>query len=107
MKIFRRKKNCNCEDISSDNTSKNNTKVSNMEIKILGTGCSNCIKLEENTKIALRELSIDEEIDHIKDFAEIASYGVMSTPALVRDGKVLSYGKVLSSDDIKKLLEEV
>ncbi|WP_219700807.1 thioredoxin-like selenoprotein Sec.2, partial [Brachyspira hampsonii] len=65
-------------------------------VKILGTGCSNCQKLEENTIAAIEEAKLDLAIKYVEDMAEIASYGVMSTPALVLDDKVLSYGKVLS-----------
>ena len=50
---------------------------------------------------------MDTTIDHVTDFAQIASYGVMSTPALVVDGKVVSYGKVLSKDEVKSLLQKV
>lgn len=73
-------------------------------IKILGTGCRNCNRLEENTRKAIKEIQFDTKIEHITDFKEIAKYGVMSTPALVLDDKVLFSGKVLKSEDIKKLL---
>lgn len=73
--------------------------------KILGSGCSKCKKLEDNTRQALLELGLSDEIDHIKDFSQIAAYGVMSTPALVKDDKVLSYGKVLSKEEIKDLIK--
>lgn len=75
-------------------------------IKILGTGCSNCKKLEENTIAAIEEAKLDLAIKHVEDMAEIASYGVMSTPALLLDDKVLSYGKVLSKEEIIKILKE-
>lgn len=75
-------------------------------IKILGTGCSNCKKLEENTISAIEEAKLDLAIKHVEDMAEIASYGVMSTPALLLDDKVLSYGKVLSKEEIIKILKE-
>lgn len=55
---------------------------------------------------ALAELNVEENIDHITDFSQIASYGVMSTPALVVKGKVVSYGKLLNKDEVKELLEE-
>lgn len=74
--------------------------------KILGGGCAKCNALETATVQALTELGLDTTIDHIKDYAEIASYGVMTTPALVFNGKVLSYGKVLKMDEVKKLLEK-
>ena len=77
-----------------------------MVIKILGSGCKNCITLTENTKTALSALSMEAEIVKVTDFAEIAAYGVMSTPALVIDEKVVSYGKVLKPDDIRKIIEK-
>lgn len=75
-------------------------------IKILGSGCSKCNQLEDATKQALTELGINEEIQHIKDFSKIAAFGVMSTPALVVDGKVLSYGKVLSKEQASELIKK-
>lgn len=75
-----------------------------MNIKILGSGCPNCKKLEANAKIAVAELGLEAVIEKVTDFADIASYGVMSTPGLVVDGKVVSYGKVISPKDIIKLL---
>lgn len=76
-------------------------------VKILGTGCSKCIQLEKATIEALKELGMDVDVDHVSDFSEIASYGVMSTPALVVDGKIVSYGKVLKKSEVVKLLNKV
>ena len=75
-------------------------------IKILGSGCAKCIELENSTRTAVSELGLNLEIDHITDFAQIASYGVMSTPALVLNGKVVSYGKVLSVEQVKNILKQ-
>jgi small redox-active disulfide protein 2 len=77
-----------------------------MVIKILGSGCKNCITLAENTKEALAKLSMEADIVKVTDFADIASYGVMSTPALVLDEKVISFGKVLKPAEIVKILEK-
>lgn len=76
-----------------------------MKIKILGTGCPSCKVLEKNTENAVSELKISADIEKVTDIAKIMEYGVMSTPAIVVDEKVISYGKVLSSGEIKKLLE--
>jgi len=76
-----------------------------MKIKILGTGCPNCKILEANTKEALEELKIKANVEKVTDIAKIMEYGVMSTPALVINEKVVSYGRVLSSDEIKKFLK--
>ncbi len=75
-------------------------------VKILGSGCANCNLLEEHTRQALAELGMDTAIEHVTDFVAIAGYGVMTTPALVVDGKVLSAGKVLSKEDVLALLKE-
>lgn len=69
-------------------------------IKILGSGCSKCLALEKSAREALAELNVEENIDHITDFSQIASYGVMSTPVLVVNGKVLN------KDEVKELLEQ-
>ena len=75
-----------------------------MIIKILGSGCSKCQALTENTLKALADAGREAEILKVTDFAEIAAHGVMSTPALVVDGKVVSVGKVLSPGEIGKFL---
>ena len=66
----------------------------NARIKVLGTGCSKCEQLERLTKEILQDLDKDEVLLHLTDLAEIISYGVMSTPALVVDEKVLFAGRV-------------
>lgn len=78
-----------------------------MNIKILGSGCKNCVTLAEHAKAAVKEMGIEAEIEKVTDFVKIASYGVMSTPAMVVDEKVVSYGKVLKVVEIQKLLEKV
>lgn len=75
-------------------------------VKVLGSGCAKCNALEESVRSALEELGMDTTIDHVTDFAQIAAYGVMSTPALVVDGKVVSYGKVLSKDEAKSVIQK-
>ena len=75
-----------------------------MNIKILGTGCANCKRLEANTKVAVEELGLEATIEKVTDIKDIMKYGVMSTPALVVDEKVKVMGKVPSSEDIKKYL---
>lgn len=76
-----------------------------MIIKILGTGCPKCKKLEENARQAISSLSGDITIEKVTDLNQIMNFGVMITPALVIDEEVKSVGKVLSPDDIKKLIE--
>lgn len=76
-----------------------------MEIKILGTGCSKCEKLEKNLDIVLKELNIDATIEKVDDLIELVSYGVMSTPGFVVNDEVKSVGKALSVKEIKKILK--
>ncbi|MFZ2154334.1 MAG: thioredoxin family protein [Candidatus Moraniibacteriota bacterium] len=76
-----------------------------VKIKILGTGCPNCKKLEDNVKQALVELKIDIEIEKITDIGEIMSYGVLSVPALLINEEVKVYGRVPATDEIKEILE--
>jgi small redox-active disulfide protein 2 len=78
-----------------------------MIIKILGSGCKNCVTLKENTETALKTTGIEAEVVKVQDMKDIVSYGVMQTPALVIDEKVVSYGKVLKPQDIEKILEKV
>ncbi|BCD59297.1 MULTISPECIES: thioredoxin family protein [unclassified Nitratiruptor] len=75
-----------------------------MTIKILGTGCAKCKALEENVKKAVAKKGIFAQIEKIEDINEIINYGVMSTPGLVIDEKVVSTGKLLTVDQIEKLL---
>ena len=80
--------------------------VGDKSVKVLGSGCAKCNELEANVKKALEELGMDTTIEHVTDFAQIAAYGVMSTPALVVSGKVVSYGKVLKVEEAIKILEK-
>jgi small redox-active disulfide protein 2 len=75
-------------------------------IKILGSGCKNCITLTENVHKALAYMNIQAKVVKVTDFAEITGYGVMSTPALVINEKVVSYGKVLKPEEAQKILEK-
>ena len=75
-----------------------------MIIKILGKGCANCLRLEENARTACKELKLSVEFVKVKEIEDILAYGVLSVPCLVVDEKVRSVGKVLNVDAIKKLL---
>lgn len=75
-----------------------------MDIKILGSGCANCQRLEVVTHDAVDQLGLDATFDKVTDPAEIASWGVMRTPALVVDDEVVLSGRVPSAEDVKKLL---
>ena len=75
-----------------------------MKIKVLGTGCSKCKKMENNVQQAVTEMGSDATVEKIEDVMEIMKYGVMGTPALVIDEEVKTVGKVLTVDQIKKYL---
>lgn len=75
-----------------------------MIIKILGSGCKKCIALGENAKAAAEAAGIEAEIVKVTDIVEMAAYGIMSTPALVIDEKLISAGKVLSVQDVREKL---
>lgn len=76
-----------------------------MIIKVLGSGCLNCKRLEQNARKAVDELGLEAEIQKVEDIKDIMSYGVMKTPALVVDEKVVLKGRIAKSDEIKKLLK--
>jgi small redox-active disulfide protein 2 len=75
-----------------------------MEIKVLGTGCSRCKNLEKLTRETVEQAGIQAEITKVEDIMDIVAYGVMATPALVVDGKVVVKGRVPSADEIRKFI---
>ncbi len=77
-----------------------------MEIKILGSGCANCKKLESNTQEAARQLNRNITITKVQNIKEIMKYGVMRTPAIVINEKVKMAGKVCTVEEIKKYINE-
>lgn len=74
------------------------------KIQILGTGCPKCKLLMANAEAAVQALGIEASIEKVEKIVDILKFGVMTTPALVVDGVVKSAGKVLSAEDVKKLL---
>jgi len=77
-----------------------------LQVRVLGLGCVNCNKLEQETIAALAELNLDADFDHVQDIREISKFGVLGTPALVINGKVKSVGRVPTKEQIKKWLME-
>jgi small redox-active disulfide protein 2 len=73
-------------------------------IQVLGSGCDNCKRLERAANEAIEMAGIDAEIVKVTDYGQIAAYGILSTPGLVIDGKVVSYGRVPSAGDIAEWL---
>jgi small redox-active disulfide protein 2 len=77
-----------------------------MEIKVLGPGCTNCYKMEELAKQAVKELGVDAKIEKITDIGQIAMHGILSTPGLIVNGKIKHSGKPLPSlDKVKELIK--
>ena len=74
------------------------------KIQILGTGCAKCAKLTENAEKAAKEAGIEAEVEKVTDIKKIMEFGVMMTPGIAIDGAVKGVGKVLSVEEIKKLL---
>jgi small redox-active disulfide protein 2 len=77
-----------------------------LNVKVLGSGCANCQKLEEETRAALTDGQVEFELSKVTDFADIASYGVMQTPALVINEQVVSTGRLPSRSQILKLAKD-
>ena len=80
-----------------------------MEIKVLGTGCcsSKCATLTKNAEEAVKAMGINASVEEVTDIEKIISYGIMRTPALVVDEKVLSAGKVLTVEEISSILKSL
>lgn len=76
-----------------------------MKIEILGTGCTKCQALLENTKKAIAEAKIFAQVEKVEDFQKIMDYGVMTTPGLVINGEVKSTGKLLNQNEILELIK--
>ena len=96
MSIFSKKKEegCCCE--------KSNVEVKN--IKVLGLGCKSCHQMLENTQQAVKELNLNVEVEYITELEKIMAYGAMSMPGLVINDKLVSVGKVLKCDEVKKYI---
>ncbi len=77
-----------------------------MEITILGTGCAKCKNLEAATKQAVVEMGIDATVSKEEDIVKIMQYGVMQTPGLVINGKVVSQGRLLTNPQLKEIIEK-
>ncbi len=77
-----------------------------MKIEILGPGCARCQALEKNVRKAVEEMGIDAEIVKITEMGKIVSYGVMSTPGVMVDGKLKGAGKLFSVEEIKEMLKD-
>ena len=83
------------EDVSED-----------LEIKVLGPGCARCDRLERELMEVLADMNVAADLEHVRDIMEIGRYGVMGTPALVINGKIMCVGTVPTKEKIKEWLSE-
>lgn len=108
MGLFGKKKEKSCCCGKVDASCANGAQASARKgIVVLGTGCAKCHALEQVVREAAAELGLAEEVSYVTDIAQIAAYGVMTTPALVVDGEVVSTGKVMKKADIIPLLKQI
>ncbi len=77
-----------------------------MEIKVLGTGCAKCKKLEQITRNVVDEMGLDATIEKVEDIYKIMQFGVMQTPALVVNGKVVLAGRLPKNEELTNLLTQ-
>ena len=77
-----------------------------MEIKILGTGCTKCKTLEKATQEMVAELGINATIEKVEDIQQIMEFGIISTPGLVINGKVVISGRVPKTNELKEILTQ-
>ncbi|MDX9692162.1 MAG: thioredoxin family protein [Acholeplasmataceae bacterium] len=75
-----------------------------MTIKVLGPGCSNCKKLHQLAEEAIKDLNVDAELIYVTDLMEITKTGLMRTPGLMINNKIVSYGRIPSIDEIKSFI---
>ncbi len=75
-------------------------------IEVLGPGCNNCQRLEKNAREAVAIAGVEAEVVHVTDPREIVAHGILSTPGLIIDGRIRSYGRVPSAGDIAAWLTE-
>ena len=109
MKLFGKKKetaNSCCGGFDGQAAAQAEAAKGKAGVKVLGSGCAKCSALEAAAREALAQLGMEADVEHVTDFAQIAAYGVMTTPALVVDGKVVSYGKVLKKEALVSFREQ-
>lgn len=78
--------------------------MSNLQIKVLGPGCHRCIETKRHVAEALNQLKVEADVVEVKNPREIWNHGAMSTPAVIIDGRIMSQGRIPSSDEIKMWL---
>lgn len=116
MNIFGKKEKkeepnaCACACNGSAEVQVNDAPVVNAKlksVKVLGSGCKSCKALLDNTNTALQNMKTGIDAEYVTDLAVVAGYGVMSTPALVVNERVVSMGKVMNSSEVENLLHKI
>lgn len=98
---------CGCGSVAKENSCCGAAVDGICCIKVLGSGCKSCHALYENVQEAVKAMNLNIETEYVTDMEKVISYGVMSTPALVVNEKVVSMGKVLKAADVEKLLHKL
>jgi len=91
-------------ELATDAIKENVGKITS--VKVLSSGCKSCKQLFDNATKAVKALGMDVEVEYVDDIAKVAGYGVMSTPALVINEKVVSVGKVIKSADMEQIFHK-
>lgn len=115
MKLFGSKVDKNAAPVYACNGKNDNNTVDEgsmnagrlQSVKVLGSGCKNCKALLENTDSALKTMKAGIEAEYVTDMEKVAAYGVMSTPALVVNERVVSMGKVMNASEVERLLHKI
>lgn len=105
MSIFKRNSEKNKDLHPADARQAAGAEHLGLSVKILGGGCKKCDALEAAAKAALKQLDAEAQIEHVSDFSEIAAYGVMTTPALVINERVVSSGRQLKPNEIAEIIK--
>lgn len=107
MEVNSMEEGCNCNSSETTETCCGETIIGICCIKVLGSGCKSCHELFENAQKAVSDMGLSVEVEYVTDMEKVVSYGVMSTPALVVNEKVVSMGKVLKAVDVEKILHKL
>lgn len=81
--------------------------MENLTVKVFGSGCKNCQNLHQNVIDSLLELGISADVEYITDLQKIMEAGIMSMPALMVNGEIVSSGKVLSVNEVKRIISKI
>ncbi len=77
-----------------------------MEIQVLGSGCANCKRLLQLVELSVKELNVKADIKYVTDMESIANSGLLRTPGLIIDQKIVSYGRVPTLEEVKALIQK-